>query len=184
MNRIRSFIVISIATITLYVGGASAQNYAASASGRTIEQQVFKQILGLPYYGLFDNMKFEVKGDTVILSGKVNSLGTRASAERVVKKIDGVRNVINNIDELPPSSFDNTIRRQLVRTFSRDGGSLYRYLQGTNPSIRLIVENGHVTLEGYVSNHGDYNLANILANGIPGVFNVQNNLVVESDKAR
>ena len=184
MNKIKSFFAFSIAIIAISVVGVNAQSYTAVNSEKTIERQVFKQILGLPYYGLFDNIKFEVKGDTVILSGKVNSLGTRNSAEQVVKKIDGVRKVINNIDELPPSSFDNTIRRQLVRTFSRDGGSLYRYLQGTNTSVRLIVENGHVTLEGYVANQSDSNLANILANGISGVFSVQNNLVVESNGVR
>ena len=51
-------------------------------------------------------------------------------------------------------------------------------MQEPNPSIRIIVENGNVTLEGYVSNKGDYNLANILANGVSGVFSVKNNLVV------
>jgi len=182
MNKIKSFLVISIAIIAISVVSVSAQSYKAGGSNKTIEQQVFKQILGLPNYGLFDNIKFEVNGDTVILSGKVNSLGTRKSAERGVKKIGGVRNVINNIDELPPSSFDNTIRRQLVGTLSQNGGSFYRYLQGTNPSVRLIVENGRVTLEGYVANRSDSNLANILANGIFGVFTVQNNLVVENGR--
>ena len=108
---------------------------------KTIEQKVFKKIITLPYYGVFDNIKFQVDGSTVTLSGKVYSLGVKKSAENVVKKIDGVDKVINNIENLPPSSYDNTIRRNIVRSFSRNGGSLYRYLQGPQPSMRIIVEN-------------------------------------------
>ena len=134
----------------------------------------------MPYYGVFDNISFEVEGNTVTLYGKVYSLGLKSSAENIVKKIDGVENVVNNIEMLPPSSFDNRIRRQAVREFA-NGGSLYRYLQGPQPSVRIIVENGRISLEGVVANRGDYNLANILVSGIPGVFEVNNNLIIAKD---
>jgi hyperosmotically inducible periplasmic protein len=179
MKFIRNFMILAIAVFGFSLTDVSAQS-ARKAAPRTIEQKVFKEIIKLPYYGLFDNIKYQVNGGTVILSGKVYSLGLRKSAERVVKKIDGVESVVNNIEELPPSSFDDQIRRQLIREFSRTGG-LYRYLQGVNPSVRLVVDRGRVELEGFVANRGDKNLMNILANGIPGVFNVQNNLVVESE---
>ena len=173
MKYIRSFAIITFAFLSLLAFDAKAQTPQT-----VLEQKIFKKIIGLPYYGLFDHISYKVEGRTVTLYGKVASLGTRKDAERVVKRIDGVERVVNNIDDLPPSSFDNQIRRQLVREFTTRGGSLYRYLQGPNPSIRIIVENGRVALEGYVSNRGDSNLANILANGIPGVFSVRNNLVV------
>ncbi len=178
MRVLRNYIAFLTVVLAFSFVGVSAQTYTNVRSTQSIERQVFKKIIGLPFYGVFDHIAFKVDGGTVTLYGKVNSLGTRKSAERVVAKIPGVQNVVNNIENLPPSSFDNSIRRNLVRTFSRRGGSLYRYLIEPNPSMRLIVDRGHVTLEGYVSNRGDSNLANILANGIPGVFSVTNNLVV------
>ena len=180
MKVIRNFIALSIAILAISLVSVNAQNY--SGGNTQLERQIFKKILTLPYYGVFDHIAFKVDGTTVTLYGKVASLGTKRDAERTVKRIPGVETVVNNIDELPPSSFDDSIRRQLVREFARNGGSLYRYLQGTNPSIRIIVENGHVTLEGYVSNKSDSNLANILANGVSNVFSVTNNLVVGKDR--
>jgi hyperosmotically inducible protein len=161
---------------------ANAQTVAGSQ--RALEDKIFKKINGLPYYGVFDNIKFQVNGSTVTLSGKVYSLGVKKSAENVVKKIEGVSEVINNIENLPPSALDNQIRVQIVREFARNGGSLYRYLQEPNPSVRIIVENGRVTLEGYVANRGDFNIANVLANSVSGVFQVTNNLVIEKEMVR
>lgn len=173
MRYIRSFAIITFAFLSLLAFEVNAQTPQTQ-----LEQRIFKKINALPYYGVFDFISYKVEGGTVTLYGKVASLGTRKDAERAVKKIDGVETVINNIEQLPPSGFDNSIRRQIVREFYRSGGSLYRYLQEPNPSVRIIVENGHVTLEGYVSNRGDANLANILANSANGVFSVRNNLVV------
>jgi hyperosmotically inducible protein len=173
MKYIRSFAIITFAFLSFLAFDANAQTPQTA-----LEQKIFKEINRLPYYGVFDFISYKVDGRTVTLYGKVASLGTKKSAERVIRKIDGVERVVNNIDELPPSSFDNAIRRQIVRDFWNRGGSLYRYLQGSNPSVRIIVENGRVTLEGYVSNRGDANLANILANGVSGVFSVRNNLIV------
>lgn len=173
MKYIRSFAIITFAFLSLLAFDAKAQTPQT-----VLEQKIFKKIIALPYYGVFDHISYKVDGRTVTLYGKVASLGTKRDAERAVKRIDGVETVINNIDNLPPSSFDNSIRRQIVREFYNRGGSLYRYLQEPNPSIRVIVENGRVTLEGYVSNRGDSNLANILANSVSGVFSVRNNLIV------
>lgn len=177
MKYIRSFLILSVAFLSFSAFDAKAQTPQSA-----LERQVFKKIITLPYYGVFDHISYKVDGGTVTLYGKVASLGTKKSAERAVKRIDGVETVINNIDELPPSGFDNAIRRQIVSAFYRNGGSLYRYLQEPNPSVRIIVENGRVTLEGYVSNRGDSNLANILANSANGVFSVRNNLIVGRER--
>lgn len=168
----------------IFAAGADAQDRAGKLplSGRTLEKKVYKEILKLPNYGIFDFISFQVKGGTVVLDGKVNSLGTRSQATRVVRDIPGVTNVINNIDDLPPSGFDASIRRAAYREFHR--GSLSRYLWENRPDVRIIVENGRITLEGYVANSGDRNLFNILANGIPGVFQVTNNLIVGRDGYR
>lgn len=182
MKRFRSLIVLSSVLITLFAVGANAQSSKRPVSGRALEQKIYKELLRLPNYGMFDFINFQVNGSTVVLDGKVNSLGTRRQAARVVRDIPGVTSVINNIDDLPPSGFDDRIRRAAYREFARSG--LSRYLWENRPDVRIIVENGHLTLEGYVSNRGDHNLFNILANGISGVFSVKNNLVVGRDRYR
>lgn len=182
MKFIRNSFILTVAIIGLLFVNVQAQSFSAGNGDFTqLEQKVYKKILITPDYEVFDNIKFKVEGSTVTLYGKVYSLGLKGRVENRVKRIDGVKNVVNNIENLPPSSFDNRIRRQLVREFAR-GGSLYRYLQGPQPSVRLIVENGAVSLEGVVANRGDYNLANILTRGIPGVFKVENNLAIENDR--
>lgn len=181
MKFIKSFLILSIAIIGFSYTDVQAQR---ATNTKSIEEKVFKKIIALPYYGVFDNIKFKVDGNTVTLYGKVNSLGVKKSAERVVKKIDGVERVVNNIENLPPSSFDDSIRRNVLRSFARDGGGLYRYLQEPQPSIRIIVDGGRIALEGFVSNRGDYNLANILASGVPGVFSIENNLIIGKEQVR
>lgn len=179
MRKITGFLILTIAILGFSYTEASAKN-APSVNSETIERQVGKKIRGLPYYGVFDFIAYEVKGDTVTLSGKVNNAINRKSAASVVRKIDGVSTVINNIKVLPPSSFDSAIRSRTVRSFLRTG-NLYRFLQGNDPSVRIIVDGGHITLEGYVRGKGDSRLANIVANGIPGVFSVTNNLIVTKE---
>lgn len=182
MKFIRHFLILAVAIFGVSVASANAQNYTDTKSARTLEQKIFKQIIKLPYYGVFDNIKFELRGDTVILSGKVAQARNRKDAENAVEDIAGVQRVVNNIEVLPPSPFDASIRQRILRSFSDKG--LYRYLWEPNPSVRIIVDRGRVELEGYVAHRGDYNLMNILANGVSGVFNVQNNLVVEKDQPR
>ncbi len=185
MKIFSSFITLIFAIFAFSFVDVNAQSFSGrgNVSVNSIERQVFKKIIGLPYYGVFDHIAFEVKGNTVILQGKVISLGTRKSAERAVKRIPGVQRVVNNIENLPLSSFDNSIRQRIVREFVNSAG-LYPYIREPNPSVRIIVDGGRVALEGYVSNRGTANLMNILANGVPGVFKVENNLVIENNRAR
>lgn len=176
MRKARSILIISAAIIAIYTLPVAAQTVDPVQSVK-LENKVAKELKKLPYYGVFDHIAFEVKGGTVILVGKVLNAINKGHAESYVKGIDGVTSVINNIDVLPPSSFDDSIRRRTVRAFV-NSGSIYRYLQGPNPSVRIIVENGRVSLEGTVKTGGDSDLANIVASGIPGVFKVTNNLLV------
>jgi hyperosmotically inducible periplasmic protein len=181
MKYIRNFLVLSFAFLAFFAFNATAQTVGSST--RSIEQKVMKKLIALPYYGVFDHIAYKVSGNTVTLYGKVVSLGTRKEAEQAVKNIDGVANVVNHIENLSPSSFDQAIRARLLRTFN-DTAGIGGYLREPNPSVRLIVDNGHVTLEGYVNNRGTSNLMNILANGIPGVFSVTNNLVIEKEMVK
>lgn len=181
MKIFRNFLILSVAFLAFTSINVNAQSSSVKNT-RTVEQKVFKEILKLPYYGLFDHISYKVDGDTVTLYGKVANARNKGDAESYVEDVAGVRNVVNNIEILPLSSFDNTIRRQIVREFANRGG-LYRYLSAVNPSVRIIVKNGHVELEGYVANRSDANLMNILANGTFGVFDVKNNLIVENGRA-
>ncbi len=183
MRVLKSFLVLSVAILGFSFVNVEARSFSDSGNitQEQLEKKVFKKILTMPYYGVFDNIRFEVDGSTVTLQGKVYNAINRKSAERRIAKLDGVENVINNIEILPLSRFDYTIRIRTVRTFANTGG-IYRYLQGNNPSMRIIVERGHLTLEGYVRTDGDYRLADILAKGVPGTFSVTNNLKVTKKK--
>ena len=176
MRYIRNLLVLVIAIAAFSFVTVSAQS--PTVSPNAIEKKVFKEINQLPYYGLFDHIAFKVEGGTVTLYGKTNSLGTKKSAERVVRRVPGVIEVVNNIEELPPSSWDNQIRRGVVREFVNSAG-VYPYIAGQRPQVRIIVENGRVTLEGYVPNKGTSNLMYLLANRVSGTFQVTNNLIID-----
>jgi len=144
-----------------------------------IAKQVRHELLLLPFYSLFDDLEYSVQGHTVTLSGYVTGIHavTKGSAENVVKRIEGVDTVVNNIKVLPPSSFDQQARARVYRSLVRTG-SLSRYFWEGSPSIHIIVEGQRVTLKGYVSSEGDKNLATIAANSVPDVFKVTNELRV------
>ena len=146
-----------------------------------VQKQVTHEILMLPRYDEFDAIGFKVEGYDVILFGHVYHATLKSDAEHVIKKIEGVEKVINNIEILPPSPMDDRLRLQLFRAIY-GYGPLQRYGVGSNRPIHIIVDRGHVTLEGAVDSTGDKNLVNIRANQVPGVFSVTNNLQVPSRK--
>src|SRR5713226_214470 len=131
--------------------------------------KVRHELLMLPYYSIFDDLKYQVNGSTVTLSGAVVRPTLKSDAGRVVAHIPGVSRVVNDIEVLPLSPFDNRIRASAYRAIY-GYGALQRYALGALPSIHIIVDNGHLTLEGLVANEMDKNLANIRANGVFGVF--------------
>jgi osmotically-inducible protein OsmY len=183
MNTFTKYIALGLAVIAFSSVSLHAQSFSASGSTRSIEDQVRKKILMLPRYEIFDSINYQVNGDTVTLTGKVRNAVNRKDAERSIKKIAGVSNVVNNIEVLPLGSFDDSIRVRLYQTLARSG-ALSRYLWENAPSVRLIVDRGNVTLEGVVANRGDYNTMNVLAHGVSGVFSVTNNLVVDKERVR
>jgi hyperosmotically inducible periplasmic protein len=144
-----------------------------------IAQQVRRAMLKLPYYSLFDDLEYSVQGRTVTLSGAVTSIHsqTKRDAESAVKRIEGVDRVVNNIQVLPPSPFDEQARARVYRSLMRTAG-LSQYFWQASPSIHILVNNQRVTLTGYVTNESDKNLANIAAKEVPNVCQVTNNLQV------
>lgn len=173
MKRIaqQASLLAAVALLTLPVFGRS------SAPEQDLGDQVRHQLVMLPFFNVFDDLNYSVNDGVVTLSGAVTLPVVKDDAARVVKKIPGVVQVVNDIRVLPLSSFDNHIRFAEYRAIF-GFSDLYRYAMGANPSIHIIVDNGHVTLTGVVSNQADKNMANIRANSVPGVFSVTNNLRV------
>ncbi len=180
-TKIYKFFIAVFATVLLTIVPAVA--IAQGAIDPQLSRRVRRELVTLPYYGVFDNLGYSINGGNVMLYGQVVRPTTRADAERRVKKIAGVTRVVNNIKVLPLSRFDDQIRAATFRSIANMGG-LHRYLRGTNPSIHIVVDRGHVTLEGVVSGSGDRTLAYHAANRVPGVFSVRNNLRVESEEPR
>ena len=144
----------------------------------TLEEKVRHELASLPYYNVFDDLSFRVDGGTVTLFGEVTQPVLKSDAENVVKNIEGVARVDNQIEVLPVSFTDDQIRMRVYRAiFSQPG--LERYAMGVIPSIRIIVKNGDVKLVGAVNTDMDRQLAYMRANRVPGVFAVTNDLKVE-----
>ena len=139
-------------------------------------EEVRSALLSLPYYGVFDYLEFKLEGRTVTLVGEVTRPTLKSDAEAAVHRVKGVE-VVNKIEVLPLSNFDDRIRRAVYRSVYAQTG-LTRYGLGANPSIHIIVKNGNVTLKGVVDNQGDKNLAGIQARNVSGTFAVNNELIV------
>lgn len=182
MKVLKSFLILSIAILGFSYVNAEARSFSESddVSNQRIERKVYSEILKLPFYGIFDIIRFQVDNGTVTLSGKVINAINRKSAEKRIIRLAGVNNVVNNIEVLPLSRFDNSIRRRTLRTIT-SRGNLFRYFLGSNSAIKIIVDRGHVSLEGFVRTKADSRLANLLANSVSGTFSVNNNLVVTKD---
>jgi hyperosmotically inducible protein len=148
------------------------------ARTRRVENEIVRELLSLPYYGVFDNLAFRLEKGTVRLLGHTIRPTLKTDAERRVKGISGVDEVINEIEVLPTSPNDDRIRLALARNIYRTE-SLERYGFQVNPSIHIIVKNGRVALEGVVDSDGDKTIAGMKAREVPGVFEVTNNLRVE-----
>ena len=165
---------LAISSLTLMAGTRSQP--------RSKEDQVRREILSVPYISIFDNLSYAVDNGVVTLSGQVTRPIDKDYVEQAVKRVAGITRIDNQIEVLPLSPFDDRIRIATLQALSRTA-PLSRYFLGTNPSIRIIVKNGNVTLEGVVANETDRNIAGIQANSVPGVFNVTNHLRVENKRS-
>jgi hyperosmotically inducible protein len=142
-----------------------------------IQKEVRHELVMLPFLTVFDNLAYRVDGYNVTLLGQVTKPTLKSDSERAVKKIEGVEKIDNQIEVLPLSPMDDRLRLSLYRAIY-GYPSLQRYAMPVIKPIRIIVKNGHVTLEGVVDSDADKNIAGIRAKGVPGAFSVTNNLVV------
>jgi hyperosmotically inducible periplasmic protein len=157
---------------------------AGLLSQRAVERivkEVHHELVLLPDYNVFDNLAFKVAPDgAVTVLGQVVRPTTKSEAENVVRHIEGVERVDNQIHVLPLSPDDDRIRIATYRAIYSNP-ALSQYALRAVPPIHIIVENGHVTLEGTVAGQMDKQIAEVQAKQVPGVFSVSDNLQVEGN---
>jgi hyperosmotically inducible protein len=171
-----------------------------------IAKEVQKRLGSLTNYGVFDWITFGFHGKTVVLKGYASRPTLKSSAANVVKGIPGVESVDNQIEVLPLSGNDDRIRAAVYnRIYTQASLRKYNANQGnvaqaqgpggrsvammaggiTNDpprgfhAIHIIVKNGNVILYGVVNNASDEAVAGMMANSTPGVFSVDNDLIVQ-----
>jgi len=178
----RKLLVVVVTLLSLAtLGSTQVRDQPSAKAQERITREVRHELLMLPWFGVFDNIAYKVDGYTVTLLGQVVRPSLKSDAENVVKHIEGVEKVDNQIEVLPTSPMDDGLRLRLYREIY-GYPALEKYALGVQKPIRIIVKNGHVTLEGVIDSEADKNLAGLRANSVPGIFSVTNNLRVESSK--
>ena len=148
-------------------------------------REIRHELLMLPYYDVFDWLEGQVRPDgTVVLRGEVTRPTTKKEAEERVKRVEGVTNVANEIEVLPPSPADDKIRVAVYRALFNWDSPLFRYAHRSQPPIHIIVKNGRVWLKGVVATEQDKQLAYMKARSVPGTFDVINELQAEGHDER
>jgi osmotically-inducible protein OsmY len=173
--------VLTLGTAASSFAGTNPQAPARDSAGYEawLTRQVRHELVMLPFYSVFDNLQYRVEGGTVTLLGQVTRPNIKSDAESAVKHIEGVEAVDNQIQVLPTSFNDDRIRRATFRAIY-SYPTLQMYALRSVPTIHIIVDNGHVTLEGSVARESDKDAAGIRANAVPGAFSVTNNLRVDN----
>jgi hyperosmotically inducible protein len=170
--------MILIGALTALTVLADPVGDVKDAQPSKVVKQIRKELVTLPFYGVFDNLSYKYEDGVVTLYGQVVRPTTRKDAERSVARLSGVEEVINRIEVLPLSGFDDRIRIATYRAIYRQPG-LDRLAIQAVPPIHIIVKRGQVTLEGVVANKGDAIRAYHAARSVPGAFSVTNNLRIE-----
>ena len=132
------------------------------------------------YDNLFNFVGVSVKDGVVTLTGETRSDVGRDSAVAIANTMPGVKDVVDNIKVGPVSGFDDDIRLRATRAIYRDP-VLSRYAIDPALPIRIVVDNGKLTLFGTVASKMDKDVAGIRASQVFGVFSVQNNLQVAKE---
>ena len=167
-----------IAAITVVLA-LSAPAWAADRKDLQVARDVSKQVLTYPQFSIFDSVHMQVNDGLVTLTGKVTMPYKKNDIAKRVAKIDGVERVNNQISVLPVSQFDDELRFRIARAIYGNS-SFWTYGAMANPPIHIIVENGHVTLDGVVNSNTDRMLARSIASSF-GAFSVTNDLKTDAE---
>jgi hypothetical protein len=163
----------------LLVVPARADEAPLGRTDASIGHAVFDAVLGYVHYGVFDSVGYRVEDGTVTLLGSVRHPWRKDEIGRRVARLDGVREVKNEIRVQPVSSFDDQLRRQLYRQIYGDG-LFQRFAHSSDPPIRIVVENGNITLTGIVGSRVEKTKLDFIARGALA-FRVDNQVQVESE---
>ena len=188
MHKLSAIVTIALLSIIPGVAAGKQKHHddvftAGPADQPQLAKQVRHALLMLPYYSIFDDLSFKIDNGVVTLEGACPPeppYDIKSDAENAVKNLAGVTRVVNNIKVLPLSPMDWDIRRAEARAIYGDANIGTRYGFQALPSIHIIVENGHVTLDGVVDNQFDDTLIRTRANTVPNVFSVTDNLVIQN----
>ncbi len=182
MRKKDGFAIVMMLLVFVPVNFAQTQLGKGTGANRRLIQEVRHELVMLPYYNVFDNLEFRVEGNNVILMGQVVRPSLKSDAESVVRRLEGVSKVVNEIEVLPLSPMDDQLRIAEYRAiYSKEPLQIKYGVRSVSP-IHIIVKNGNVTLEGVVDTQADKDLAGLAANGVPNVFSVKNNLSVEEKR--
>jgi hyperosmotically inducible protein len=184
---VRKSLVFGLLTLSFLLHSFAGPTLATNTvqTNARIVREVRHELRMLPYYGVFDWLEFQIQPDnTIVLRGQVVRPTTKSDAEANVKGVDGVSKVVNEIEVLPLSPQDDRSRLAIYRAIYGTNSPLFRYATQSVPPIHIIVNRGRATLKGIVANKSDAQLAYIRARGVSGLFDVKNELVVESEQPR
>jgi hyperosmotically inducible protein len=207
--------IVGVSLLAMTMGIVTRPVLAAKAPKPPVPpvEAVRKQLLKLPYYGVFDFLSYKYENGVVTLMGYSYRGALKSDAERAVKRVSEVTTVVNKIEDLSPSSMDDGLRWQIyykiyddpfLSRYAPGGGLLWghrhafrshtffplgpsRFL-GTYPAgdypIHIVVDKGRVTLLGVVDNESDKTVAGMKAREVPGSFAVDNELVVDNGSTK
>jgi osmotically-inducible protein OsmY len=171
--------------LTLMAGLALVMSTVAFAdTGDRKDLQVFndisKAVTRYTHFTVFDNVDASVKNGVVTLTGQVTMPFKKDDIEKRVAKVDGVKQINDRITVLPVSQFDDQLRYKIARAIYSNP-NFWNYAIGPNPPVHIVVDHGHVSLEGVVMNDVDRAIARSIATSQFGVMSVKNNLKTEAE---
>jgi hyperosmotically inducible periplasmic protein len=168
-----------IFAVVLVMLALAAPARAAGIEDLRVFHDVQKQVLQYSQFTIFDSVNAEIEDGVVVLTGRVTMPYKRTDIEKRVAKLDSVTEVQNKIEVLPVSQYDDELRLRISRAIYGNS-NFWRYATMANPPIHIIVERGHVTLQGVVNNNVDRMLARSLASGF-GSFSLKNELKTDAE---
>ncbi len=162
------------------------RNLIAVAGPAVTDAQLTEQLSRKLYYdrvgwydSAFNYFTLGVKDGVVTLGGQTYNDVGKDSALSIVQRMPGVKDVISEVRVSPVSNFDDGLRLRALRAIY-GYSALTKYAIDPARPIRIIVDNGHISLYGTVISQADKTIAGIRANQLLGAFSVQNNLIVEN----
>jgi len=164
---------------TLLTLGLAGPAWAADPNNLAVFNDVSKTVQRYSFFTIFDSVHASVADGVVTLSGKVTMPYKASDIEKRVAKVDGVTQVVNDLEVLPVSMFDNQLRVRIARAIYSNS-ALSNYGLGPNPSIHIIVDRGHVTLDGVVMNNMDRQIARTIV-GSFSTFGIKNELKTDEE---